>query len=88
MTDAAGDAGSTSRTQLVDDDREQQQSQDAEEILRSLPRGDAIGISRMDSESINPLPAGTGANVRSKDNSQETHFQEMINLGVHRLTEL
>ena len=71
MTDAAGDAGSTSRTQLVDDDREQQQSQDAEEILRSLPRGDATGISRMDSESIDPLPAATGVNVRSEVNSQE-----------------
>ena len=71
MTDAAGDAGSTSRTQLVDDDREQQQSQDAEEILRSFPRGDATGISRMDSEPIDPLPAATGANVRSEDNSQE-----------------
>ena len=72
MTSAAGDAGSTSRTQLVDDDRgQQQQSQDAEEILRSLPRGDATGISRMDSESINPLPAATGVNVRSEDNSQE-----------------
>ena len=72
MTSAAGDAGSTSRMQLVDDDRGQQQlSQDAEEILRSLPRGDATGISRMDSESINPLPAATGVNVRSEDNSQE-----------------
>ena len=72
MTSAAGDAGSTSRMQLVDDDRgQQQQSQDAEEILRSLPRGDATGISRMDSEPIDPLPAATGANVRSEDNSQE-----------------
>ena len=71
MTSATGDAGSTSRTQLIDDDRGQQQSQDAEEILRSLPRGDATGISTMDSESIDPLPAVTGANVRSEDNSQE-----------------
>ena len=71
MTSAAGEAGSTSRTQLVEDDRGQQQSQDAEEILRSLPRGDATDISRMDSESVNPLPAVTGPNFRSQDNSQE-----------------
>ena len=69
----SGATSSTSRTQLIDDERRQQQSQDTEEVLRSLPQ-EVAGISRVDTfESINPLPDPTtiGANFRSEENFQE-----------------